>query len=205
MLPTLATFVFLGAWCMLALLLARRAERNAVRGRALPSPWRDLAIAVAVAGLAAVVRPAPTAAACGAACIALVVAGGADARTGLLFDAVTRPAAGVVAVLAIALGNATSAAFGVTLLVGIFGTIVVATRGRAMGLGDVKAMYAIGAAFGPFESLVVIVVACASGLVAARLRGAFSRGAEVRFGPHLAVGSTFALAFGDPIVRRLGM
>jgi len=48
-------------------------------------------------------------------------------------------------------------------------------------------------------------VACASGLIAARLRGAFARGTELRFGPHLAVGSTFALAFGDPIVRRLGM
>jgi len=196
-----AVAAFLIAWCALGIALVRRAEYR-VAFAALPPAWREIAIGLGVAVLAVSVRPAPTAAACGVACIALVVASGADARTGLLLDAVTFPAAVLVASLAIAHGNERDAAWGVAFLVGVFGTIVVASRGRYMGLGDVKAMYAIGAAFGPFESLVVIFVACASGIVAASLRGALARGAEIRFAPHLAIGSVFALVAGDAITHR---
>ncbi len=197
----LAVNAFLVAWCALGLALVRRAECT-VAASAPPAPWRALALGAAVASLAVLLRPVPAAAACGTACIALVVASGPDARTGLLFDAITLPAAALVAALAIATGTTQTAAWGVALLVGGFGTVVVASRGRYLGLGDVKAMYAIGAAFGPFESLVAIFAACISGIVAATLRGRLVRGAELRFGPHLAIGSTFALVAGDPIVHR---
>jgi prepilin signal peptidase PulO-like enzyme (type II secretory pathway) len=70
-----------------------------------------------------------------------------------------------------------------------------------MGLGDVKAMFAIGAAFGPLESLIAIFGACASGILAAAVTRRLRPGESVRFGPHLAAGSALALSLGDPIVR----
>jgi prepilin signal peptidase PulO-like enzyme (type II secretory pathway) len=70
-----------------------------------------------------------------------------------------------------------------------------------MGLGDVKAMFAIGAAFGPLESLIAIFGACVSGILAAMLAHRLRPGEAVRFGPHLAAGSALALSFGDPILR----
>ncbi|GAC1501771.1 MAG: hypothetical protein NVS1B2_27000 [Vulcanimicrobiaceae bacterium] len=193
---------FLTVWCVLGLALVRRAERG-VAASTIPPPWRDLAIGLGLGAVAIAFHPAPQAATCGAACIALAVASSADARTGFLFDAITLPAAAVVATLAILAGTGSAAVAGVALLVGGFGAIAVVSHGRAIGLGDVKAMFAIGAAFGPLESLVVIFVACASGIATSALRGIFARGATIRFGPHLAVGSAFALVAGDPIVRAL--
>jgi len=189
------------AWCAIAIALVRRAERRVGVTRS-SATWAVFALGTGVALLAVALRPGLAGAACGVACIALIVAGGADARTGFIFDAITLPAAVLAATLAIASGASGLAAWGVALLVGAFGAVVVFSRGRYMGLGDIKAMYAIGAAFGPFESLVAIFAACASGIIAVAIAGRFARGAEVRFGPHLAIGATFALVVGDPIVHR---
>lgn len=189
-------------WCGIGSGLVRRAER-AVAGGPIPLPWRDVAAGIAVALVAVAVRPPAEAALCGAACVALVVAGGADARTGFLFDAMTLPCALLVAGLALAVGSGAAAAAGVALLVGTFGAIVVLSRGAAMGLGDVKALYAVGAAFGPTESLLVIFFSCASGIADAVVRGAFARRTEIRFGPHLAIGSTIALVAGKAIRQQL--
>lgn len=191
--------IFLVAWCAIGIYIVRRAERRIAPNTT--SVWRDVIICASISAIAVTVRPVPEAATCGAACIALIVASGADARTGLLFDAITLPSAVLVATLAIVEGRSTSAVEGVALLVGIFGSIVILSQGRAMGLGDVKAMYAIGAAYGPSQSLVVVFVACVSGLFIAVCRGRLTRGTEVRFGPHLAAGSAFALIAGNPIAH----
>lgn len=188
------------AWIALGFGLVRRAERSA-SATALPAPWRAAGIAVVLAALAIIVRPLPDAALCAVVCIALVAAAGADARTGYLFDAITLPTALLVATLAIATGGAASAAWGVALCVGGFGALVLVSRGRLMGLGDVKALYAVGAAFGPLESLVAIFAACVSGIVAVALAGRFRRGAQLHFGPHLAAGAAFALVAGNPILH----
>ena len=82
-------------------------------------------------------------------------------------------------------------------------SLVLVSRGRWMGLGDVKAMFAVGAAFGPLESLVVIFCAAVSALAAAALAGRLRRGTELRFGPHLAAGTVFTLVAGDSIARQL--
>jgi prepilin signal peptidase PulO-like enzyme (type II secretory pathway) len=197
---SLATVVALLAWIALALALTTRAEaaagsRSTRRARAVACVCATLATAAALA------RPAPTRFACAAACGALVIAAFADARTGYLFDAVTFPTALLTASLATLGGGAHDAALGVLLLVGGFGALVALSRGRLMGLGDVKAMYAIGAAFGPYEALVAVFGACACGIATAALAGRLRRGSEIRFGPHLAAGSVFALVAGDPIVH----
>lgn len=196
---TIASALLVG-WVFCATAVVRRAERHISR-EALPAPWATLASGFTLVALALALRPLPDAFICAFACIALVAASEADRRTGYLFDAITLPTSIVVGTLAVASGTATNAAAGVALLVGSFGAIVVVSRGRLMGLGDVKAMYALGAAFGPLESLVAIFAACVSGTIVAILSARFSRGAEVRFGPHLALGSAFALVAGNPIVH----
>jgi len=195
-----ATDAALLAWIVLALTLTARAEAAA----GSPATRSALVVACVCATLVcatALSRPAPTRLACAAACGALVVAAFADARSGYLFDAVTLPTALVTATLATLGGGAHDAALGVLLLVGGFGSLVALSRGRLMGLGDVKAMYAIGAAFGPYEALVAVFGACACGVATAAIAGRLRRGSEVRFGPHLAAGSVFALVAGDPIVH----
>ena len=187
-------------WCAIAIAIVRRAERRIGKTRS-PAPWPIFALGATVAILAVVLRPGLAGAACGVACIALIVASGADMRTGLLFDAITLPAAILAATLAFASGRGGLAVYGVVLLIGAFGALVVLSHGHYMGLGDVKAMFAIGAAFGPFESLVAIFAACVSAIIAAAVAGRFARGAEIRFGPHLAIGAMFALVAGDPIAH----
>ncbi len=194
--------VALLGWFVLATLLVRHAER-ALTASTLPAPWPTLACAALVIPCALVARPLAEAEICGCACVALVAASGPDARTGYLFDAITLPTALLVTAIALANGAVENAAAGVTLLVGSFGAVVFFSRGRLMGLGDVKAMYAIGAAFGPLESLVAIFVACVSGTIATLASAHLARGTEVRFGPHLAAGSAFALIAGSAIVHRV--
>ncbi len=168
-----------------------------------PLPWRTVACALLVTPLALAVRPLPEAALCAVVCIALVAASGPDYRTGYLFDSVTLPTALLVTALAVATHATHAATWGVALLVVPFGALVLVTRGRMLGLGDVKAMYAVGAAFGPLESLVAIFAACMSGIVTVALAGRLRRGAELHFGPHLAAGSAFALVAGTSIAHRL--
>jgi leader peptidase (prepilin peptidase)/N-methyltransferase len=189
----------LAVWTAIAYALVRRAQVRAV-GSA-PVPWFALGTAIGLGAVAIAVRPLPQAATCAVACIALALAADADARTGYLFDALTIPAAFVTLALAIATGAGVSGLTGCALLVVSFGAIVLLSRGRAMGMGDVKAMASIGAAFGPAEALFAISAACASGIVEASIRGRLQRRSEIRFGPHLAVGAAIALAWGEPFAR----
>jgi prepilin signal peptidase PulO-like enzyme (type II secretory pathway) len=165
------------------------------------TPWLALACAPCIGALAIALRPLPEAAACGVACIALTLAADADARTGYLFDAITLPTAALVLTIAFATGAGVASTIGCAMLCIVFGVVVLASRGRAMGMGDVKAMASIGAAFGPAEAMLAIAAACTSGIIEASLRGRLRRHAEIRFGPHLAVGATFALVAGGPLTR----
>ncbi len=185
-------------WLALTFACTRRAQE---RVASAPMPWRAIVLAALLVGVALAARPLTSAALCGAACVALVAAASGDAHTGYLFDAVTLPAAVVVAGLAMLFGQAQSAAWGVGILVGAFGSIVLLSRGQWLGLGDVKALYTLGAAFGPFEGLVAVFAACISAILTAVVGGRFARGTQVRFGPHLAVGAAFALIAGKPIVH----
>jgi prepilin signal peptidase PulO-like enzyme (type II secretory pathway) len=179
------------------------ARVRAIEGRGAV-PWPEICGTAAIAACAPLLAPSPAdAAARGVACISLWSAAGADARTGFLFDAVTFPAAVLTAIIAICGGHAADAAHGVLLLVGTFGAAVVLSRGRLMGLGDVKAMYALGAAFGPADAAVAVVAACLCGLTAAFAPGRAERPAQIPFGPHLAIGAAVALICGDALARSI--
>jgi prepilin signal peptidase PulO-like enzyme (type II secretory pathway) len=186
-------------WIGIAVIFVACAEHRATGSAPAPSLLL-LSLAFFAAVLAVALGPTlAEGAARGITCIALIFAASADHRTGLLFDAITFPTALLSAGVGVLLGDTANAVNGVTILVGAFGLLVAASRGRAMGLGDVKAMFAVGAAFGPIESLIAIFGACASGILTTLLAGRLRRGAVVRFGPHLAAGTLLALVFGNRI------
>jgi prepilin signal peptidase PulO-like enzyme (type II secretory pathway) len=197
---TVALSVGLLLWIVVAATLVAVAERRAFGMCPRPGIMTML-VTIAIVAFAWLSRATIDAVAAEVTCIGLVIAGAADARRGLLFDAVTFPTALLSAGLGILFGDPAAAAAGVFMLVGIFGALFVVTRGRCIGLGDVKAMFAIGAAFGPLESLLTILAACVTGLIGAALTGRLRQGASVRFGPHLAAGSTLTLLFGRSLVH----
>ncbi|MBC5800203.1 MAG: prepilin peptidase [Candidatus Eremiobacteraeota bacterium] len=188
------------AWVAIAFAATQHAEAK-LPGCTAALSRPAVVVAVLLALLALLSRPPAGAAVCGVACVALVAAAASDARTGYLFDAITFPTALLVASLALWTGAAHSAAAGVALMVGCFGGIVVVSRGRWMGLGDVKALYAVGAAFGPLESLLAIFAASLCAIVTSAVAGRLRRGHEIRFGPHLAAGAALVLVAGEPIVH----
>ncbi len=171
--------------------LASRAGTK-ISGRPFQLPvWA----AVAAAALAAVAVSRADPAASTGACvdIALVAGGAVDASTGYLVDAVTLPAAALALSSALVSGRTHEACAGVLVSAGLFGCFYLLSRGRAVGLGDVKALFAVGVVQGPFGAVLTLVAASLSGAVFALRRGEFACGRTLHFGPHLAAGA--ALTF----------
>ncbi|HYW53371.1 MAG TPA: A24 family peptidase [Dongiaceae bacterium] len=125
-----------------------------------------------------------------------LVAGVADARTGLIPDVITRTTALAALGCAVVHGVAPVACAGAYAVGGALLALHMVTGGRGLGLGDVKLGTAIGAGFGPSAGLLalgasfVLGGAYASWLLLTR-RG--RRGDAIRFGPFLAAG-TIAVA-----------
>jgi prepilin signal peptidase PulO-like enzyme (type II secretory pathway) len=124
------------------------------------------------------------------------VAGVVDARTGSIFD----PLAGSLLATSLVLGafeGLVSEAAGGTLVVGgAFVALYSITRGRGIGLGDVKLGIAIGAALGPTSGLMASGLAFVFGgayagwlLITRRA----ARRTEIRFAPFIAAGTFAAL------------
>lgn len=85
----------------------------------------------------------------------------------------------------------------------IFGGLIAATRGRGMGLGDLKLALALSVLVGWPEILFVSVLAFVSGAVYGIIliaQGASSLRSAVPFGPFLAIGSAILLFLGDYIL-----
>jgi leader peptidase (prepilin peptidase)/N-methyltransferase len=194
----------LSTWAALLLTAARRAEAR-ISSLDARSAWLAIVACAPIVAIGSSQGRDHAAFAAALACVAVVVGAFADARTGYLFDVITIPAAAVTATVAVAAGSASEASAGVILLVGIFGAVAVISSGRAIGLGDVKAMYAIGAGFGPAKGILILFTASISGLVVSALSKSIERRVptcrEIRFGPHLAIGSSVALIAGDRIVH----
>jgi leader peptidase (prepilin peptidase)/N-methyltransferase len=135
----------------------------------------------------------PALAALSGALVAAVV----DARTGLIPDALTRSTALAALGFACANGGVPLACGGAYAVGGTLLALHLLTRGRGLGLGDVKLGTAIGAGFGPSAGVCALGTAFVLGgayaswlLLTRRAR----RGDAIRFGPFLAAG-TVAAAF----------
>jgi leader peptidase (prepilin peptidase)/N-methyltransferase len=118
-----------------------------------------------------------------------------DARTGLIPDAVTRTTAFAALACAVASGVAPLACGGAFAAGGSMLVLYALTRGRGLGLGDVKLGTAIGAGFGPGAGTFAIGAAFVFGGAYASwllLTGRARRGDSIRFGPFLAAGTIVA-------------
>jgi leader peptidase (prepilin peptidase)/N-methyltransferase len=121
-----------------------------------------------------------------------------DLLTGYVFDRVTIAGAIVLTAIAVLSGAADSALAG-SLAAGLpLGALFVATRGRAIGLGDVKCAAVLGAAMGP-QALVLVGLAFVLGALWAipmLVSGRVHARESVAFAPF------FAVAAGAIVVTR---
>ncbi len=127
-----------------------------------------------------------------------VLAAVIDARTGLIPDALTRATAFAALGCAAANGAAPLACGGAYAVGGSLLVLHLLTRGRGLGLGDVKLGTAIGTGFGPGAGLVALGAAFVLGGAFASwllLTGRARRGDTIRFGPFLAAGTVAAAFF----------
>jgi prepilin signal peptidase PulO-like enzyme (type II secretory pathway) len=178
-------------WAAFLAALATRAERS-LTGKS--SFLVSFAPAAALAASVAVARP-EEALARGAVLVALAVGAVADARTGYIFDCITLPAAAAGIVIA-QVAHDVDSAVGALAIVLPFALFAAASW---IGWGDVKAIFSLAIAFGPFESSLALFVACLCGIVYARARGRRSCPSRIPFVPPLATGAFVAFIIARPL------
>lgn len=145
----------------------------------------------------------------------LIVLALIDLEQGVLPDQLTIGGAMVVLLYLVATGHSSLLTpypllnfdhwlWGGLVSVGLLGAIVFVTRGKGMGLGDVKLGLLIGLTLGGTAALVALWAAFVLGalvgiglVLAGRARW---RGTQLPFGPFLALGWLLAVRWGDPIV-----
>lgn len=84
-----------------------------------------------------------------------------------------------------------------------FGFVIAVTRGRAMGMGDMKLAFALGMVFGWPDALLIVALAFMLGSlfgIGAILLGKKTMKGTVPFGPFLAIASSLVFFFGFEIV-----
>lgn len=121
-----------------------------------------------------------------------IVAAVVDARTGFIPNSVTRMTAVSALIVAMTYGAAVQACCGAYAVGGFLLALHLLTRGRGLGLGDVKLGVAIGTGYGAPLGLVALGAAfIAGGIYAAWLLATrrARRKDAIRFGPFLAVGT----------------
>jgi leader peptidase (prepilin peptidase)/N-methyltransferase len=131
--------------------------------------------------------------ACAAVCAAT------DVETGYIFDRVLLASLLAIVVTTWSLGRLTGGAFAAVVCAGVLAIPFVASRGRAMGFGDVKLAGTTALALGLHASLDALWLACVSGggvAVLALASGRARRGSRVPFGAFLAFGTCVALVTG---------
>lgn len=73
---------------------------------------------------------------------------------------------------------------------------------ESLGGGDIKLFFVIGLYLGPAGTLFTLILACAAGLLYAKLRsGNGGEGRAFPFGPWIAGAAALVLLFGDPLIN----
>jgi leader peptidase (prepilin peptidase) / N-methyltransferase len=171
--------------------------RDAARRRAIPIgslPPALLALAALSAAIAAMRGNGNAAAivALAGACVAGLI----DARTGLIFNPLPAAIFAAAAVGSIVDRAPIGAAVGGLSTGGALLTIYALTRGRGLGLGDVKLAAALGAGLGCPAGLVAFGCAFVFGALYGTwllATGRAARNQQVRFGPFIAAGTLVAV------------
>lgn len=118
-----------------------------------------------------------------------------DARTGFIPDRVSLGGFALLCGIALANGTLLITLIGAAVAGGSLAFLHIITRGRGLGLGDVKLALAIGAALGPTLGLVALGLAFifgASIAIILLLLRRVERGHEMYFAPYLAAGTMVA-------------
>jgi prepilin signal peptidase PulO-like enzyme (type II secretory pathway) len=126
---------------------------------------------------------------------AIVCAAG-DLATGLIFDSVTASAALMILLTALAVGSVPATAVGACVCAGSLLALYALTRGRGIGLGDVKLGAVIGAGCGGAGAIGAIGTAFVAGALWAvplLVRKRVHPGDRVVFAPFLALGTIASL------------
>lgn len=114
-----------------------------------------------------------------------------DLQAGYIYDSVVTISAAIVVVRAAVSGTLLDTAMGALALSCAFGILWLSSKGRAIGLGDVKFAAVIGAAFGWQWGAVAIGAAFVTGgamCIVLLICGCIGRGARVPLAPYLAAG-----------------
>lgn len=91
---------------------------------------------------------------------------------------------------------------GMLVVSGLFFLIVALSKGRAMGMGDVKLMFAAGLLLGWKHILLAMILGCALGSVIHLIRMRVQKkNSELAFGPYLAMGIYLTFIVGQPIIN----
>lgn len=125
-----------------------------------------------------------------------------DLKTGYIFDKITYPAIVVSGIYALVTQSFLSFACGLS-LAGIFFLLIVITRGKGMGFGDVKYVLFIGLALGFPNGLLATMLAFLTGAVFSIFLIIFGKkhfGQSVPFGPFLSLGVLITLFWGTQII-----
>jgi len=132
------------------------------------------------------------AAAAGSAVCGALLGGAVDARTGYIPDRITAPAALAALGCSLVGGAGVASLCGALAAGGALLALYALTRGRGLGLGDVKLAAVIGLGFGPVAGIAAVGAAFVLGgayatwlLASRRAR----RDDAMRFGPFLAGGA----------------
>lgn len=127
-----------------------------------------------------------------------------DLKHYLILDGVVWPAAVLAAVYQIWLGNLGSALLGTVLLSGFFGLLHLVSRGRWIGLGDVKLAAFLGFLV-PYPSIVVLfflayILGASVSLVLLALRSRKLTD-QIPFGTFLTTAAFIAMLWGEEIIN----
>lgn len=130
---------------------------------------------------------------------AVTVGAACDAASGYVFDVITLPCLGLMFAYAAITHSVAPVVAGATIAGGSLAVLYALTRGRGLGLGDVKLACCIGGAagvIGGMESLGIAFVlgGAYAGYLLLTKRG--QRGDELRFAPYMATGMALAVLFG---------
>ncbi|HEY8314823.1 MAG TPA: A24 family peptidase [Candidatus Baltobacteraceae bacterium] len=196
----LAMTVALGV-CALCAVTAHEVARHARIRIRFAARGGVAAIALAVAGSAffANGRAGWTHAAAICVLCACAVCAVTDAQAGYVFDAITYPSLAAALACSMLAGTFEAALLGVLCAGGPLLALYAISRGRGLGLGDVKLAACIGAAFGATSAAIAIGAAFVLGgawgawLLLSRRA---SRGTPIRFAPYIFAGMLLALLHG---------
>jgi prepilin signal peptidase PulO-like enzyme (type II secretory pathway) len=183
------------AGCILALFLAARSQSDRI---SLVEP--NVLALVAAGILALLMHGEAITAAFGiiAVVACTIVAAASDIATGLVFDVVNGCAGIGILVWAAVVHRLDEVALGAGACGLLLLALHVGTRGRGIGLGDVKLCAVIGAGIGGRAAVAAIAAAFVVGAVWGCImlaRKQVRRGERIAFAPFLAAGSILVVAF----------